>query len=418
MAINAGIDMSMVPTDLDFPRLLKELVEEGEVPMNRINESVRRILRVKFLLGLFDQPYHPDVDYSKFGSDEFVWASYKSAAESITLLKNDNDILPLAKNQTVLVAGPTANSITYMNGGWSRTWQGADPQYNTPGKKTILEGIRDEIGKDNVNYVQGSTIEELKDIDAAVKAAKKSDVAVVAIGEATYTETPGDIWDLHLPEAQRTLVKRIAETGTPVVLVLVEGRPRVINDIVPLADGILMAYLPAEEGGRATADILFGDVNPSGNLPFTYPKDVNDIVPYDHNYTDETGPLGFNPQWNFGDGLSYTTFEYSNLQVTNEMFGPGDKLVISVNISNTGDRTGKEIAQLYISDLVASITPPVRRLRGFDKIELESGETQTVTFTIEPEDLAFVGKSNEWITEAGEFLIQIGGLEQKVTHQK
>lgn len=416
MAINAGVDMSMVPTDLDFPRLLKELVKEGEVPMSRINESVRRILRVKFLLGLFDQPYHPGTDYSKFASNEFTEASYQSAAESITLLKNDNNILPLSKKQKVLVTGPTANSITYLNGGWSRTWQGDDPQYNTPGKKTILDAIRDEIGKDNVTYVQGTSIDEPQNIDAAIKATRNADIAVIAIGEATYTETPGDISDMRLPKAQRELVKNIAETGTPVILVIVEGRPRVINDIVPLAHGILMAYLPAEEGGRATADILFGDVNPSGNLPFTYPSDVNDIVPYDHNYTDEAGPLGFNPQWAFGHGLSYTNFEYSKLEVSSSPFGPGDELAITVDISNTGDRTGKEIAQLYISDLVASITPPVRRLRGFQKIELKPGQTQTVTFTIRPQDLAFVGRDNEWITEPGEFMVQIGGLEQTITY--
>lgn len=418
VAINAGVDMSMVPTDLEFPRLLKELVEEGEVPMSRINESVRRILRVKFLLGLFDEPYHEDTDYSKFASDEFIEASYQTAVESITLLKNEGDVLPLSKESNVLVTGPTANSQIYLNGGWSRTWQGDDPQYNTPGKKTILDAIRDEVGESNVNYVEGTSINEEIDIEAAVEAAQNSDFALIAIGESTYTETPGDISNMYLPEVQRELVKRIAATGTPVVLVMVEGRPRIINDIVPEADGILMAYLPAEEGGRAVADILFGDQNPSGHLPFTYPSDSNDIVPYDHNYTDEAGPLGFNPQWVFGTGMSYTTFDYSNLNVSNSAFGPNDELEISVDITNSGNMAGKDVVQLYVSDLVASITPPVRRLRGFEKVDLNPGETQTVNFTISADDLAFVGKDNEWITEEGEFKIQIDDLEETVTYQK
>lgn len=408
----------MVPLDLEFPRMLKELVEEGEVPMSRINESVERILRVKFLLGLFDQAYHPDIDYSKFASNEHQQASYQTAVESVTLLKNEGDILPLSKEADVLVTGPTANSLIYLNGGWSRTWQGDDPQYDTPGKKTILDAIRDEIGENNVNYVEGTSIDEEIDIDTAVQAARESDVAVIAIGEATYTEMPGDLSDMHLPEAQRELVKQVAATGTPVVLVIVKGRPRIVNDIVPESDGIVMAYLPAHEGGRAIADILFGDQNPSGHLPFTYPSDPNDIVPYDHNYTDEVGPLGFNPEWKFGTGLSYTSFAYSNLTTSKARFGTDDELEISVDITNSGEMAGKDVVQLYVSDLVASITPPVRRLRGFEKVDLEPGETQTVSFSITADDLAFVGRDNEWITEEGEFKIQIEDLEQTIIFQK
>lgn len=417
-AINAGVDMAMVPVDLEFPRLLKELVEEGEVPMSRINESVRRILRIKFLLGLFDQPYHPETNYSKFASDEFAEASYQSAVESITLLKNEGDILPLSKDQNVLVTGPTANSLIYLNGGWSRTWQGDNPEYNRPGKKTILEAVQDEIEPENVNFVEGSTIDEIVDIDKAVQAAQRSDVAVICIGESTYTETPGDIADLRLPAAQQDLIKEVAQTGTPVVLMLVEGRPRIINDIEPLADGVLMAYLPGHEGGPATADILFGDQNPSGELPFTYPSGVNDLVPYDHNYTDEVGPLGFNPQWEFGHGLSYTSFDYDNLQVDQTEFTENDEVQISVDVTNTGDRSGKVVVQLYVSDLVASITPPVKRLRGFQKVDLDEGTSQTVTFTISADDLVFVGKENNWITEAGDFKIQVGSLEETITFKK
>lgn len=418
LAVNAGIDMSMVPMDTDFPKLLKELVEEGEVPMSRIDESVKRILRLKFQLGLFDQPYHPDTDYSKFASEEFAQASFQTAAESITLLKNDNDLLPLSKDQNILVTGPTADSLTYLNGGWSRTWQGADPQYNTPGKKTILDAINDEIGSENVTHVEGTSITNAINIDEAVNAAGSADVAVICIGEATYTETPGDIADLELPEAQRDLVKQVAETGTPVVLVLVEGRPRIVNDIVSDADGILMAYLPGEEGGRALADILFGDQNPSGELPFTYPGNVNDLVPYHHNATDEVGPLGFNPQWEFGHGLSYTTFDYDNLQVSSSEFSGDEEVQISVDVTNSGDRTGKEVVQLYANDLVASITPAVKKLRAFEKIELASGETKTVSFTLSADDLAFVGKENNWITEPGDFELQIGDLTQTITYQK
>lgn len=415
VAINAGVDMSMVPVDTEFPQLLKELVEEGEVPMDRIDESVHRILTLKFKLGLFDNPYNDETDYSKFASDEFAEASYQSAVEAITLLKNKNDILPLSKDQNVLVTGPSANSMIYLNGGWTRTWQGDDPEYDTPGKKTVLEAIQDKIGADNVNFVEGSAIDEAKNIDEAVKAAKNSDVAVIAVGESTYTETPGDIADLWLPDTQRDLVKQVAKTGTPTVLVLVEGRPRIINDIEPLTDAVLMTYLPGDEGGRATADILFGDQNPSGELPFTYPSGVNDLVTYDHNYTDEVGPLGFNPQWEFGHGLSYTSFEYSNLQVSATEFTKDDELKISFDVKNSSDRDGKEVVQLYVSDLVASITPPVKRLRGFQKVNLEPGSTQTVTFSISADDLAFVGKDNEWTTEPGDYKIQIGSLEETVT---
>lgn len=410
--------MSMVPMDTDFPKLLKELVEEGEVPMSRIDESVQRILRVKFLLGLFENPYNDETEYPKFASDEFTQAAYQSAVESITLLKNENNILPLSKDQKVLLTGPAADSLTYLNGGWSRTWQGADPQYNTPGKKTILQAIHDKINAENVNFVEESAIDQPVNIQQPVEAAKNSDVVVISIGESTYTETPGDFTSLELPNAQKELVRQVAVTGTPVVLVLVEGRPRIINEIEPLADGVLMAYLPGQEGGRALADILFGDQNPSGELPFTYPRDVNDLVHYDHNYTDETGPLGFNPQWEFGHGLSYTTFDYANLQVSDSSFTTNADLKISIDVSNSGDRSGKEIVQSYMSDLVASITPAVKRVRGYQKIELEAGESKTISFVISAKDLAFIGKNNNWITETGDFKIQIDSLEKTITLKK
>ena len=422
MAVNAGVDMSMVPLDLQFPQLLKELVEEGKVPMERIDEAVRRILTVKFKLGLFENPYYEEEGlYSKFGSEEFARASYRSAVEAVTLLKNENNILPLSTDRKVLVTGPTANSLTMLNGGWSRTWQGTDPQYNTEGKSTILEAIQNKLGQQSVTHVEGTDISSNINISKAVEAAKNNDVAVICLGEAPYTEKPGDINDLWLPEAQRDLVNAIAETGTPIVMVLVEGRPRIVSDIEPKAAGVLMAYLPGHEGGTAIADILFGDANPSGELPITYPRYPNDLVPYDHNYTDQIdtnfGTNAFNPQWEFGHGLSYTTFEYENMQISNNKMDSTGQTTITVDVTNTGERTGKEVVQLYVSDLVASITPAVKRLRNFTKIQLEPGETKTVSFTLMPEDLAFVGKDNEWITEPGEFALHIGPITKKIAFE-
>lgn len=416
MAINAGIDMSMVPMDLSFTKTLKKLVEDGEVPMSRIDDAVSRILRVKVKLGLFETPSTHYKDYPKFASAEHIEASYKAAQEVITLLKNDDNILPLSKSDKVLVTGPTAHSMNYLNGGWTHTWQGTDAKWNNKGKKTILDAIQDKVGKENVTYVEGSTIDEAKNIQEAANAAKGKKAAIICIGESTYTEIPGNLSDLVLPKAQSDLVEAIAKTGTPIIFVLVEGRPRVIGHIEENAKGVILGYLPGDEGGRAIADVLFGDVNPSGKLPYTYPRESHSLLTYDHKGTDKMhtdfSSNAFNPQWEFGYGLSYTTFKYSNLSIDTENLTADGSMGVTVDVENTGKREGKEVVQLFTTDWVASITPSVKRLKAFDKITLKSGEKKTISFTITPRDLAFVGLDNKWITEPGKFTITINELKK------
>ena len=410
MAINAGIDMAMVPMDTRFPVLLKELVEEGQVPMSRIDEAVARVLTVKYKLGLFKNPYFPKYDYSKFGSAEHAAVSFQTALEAITLLKNEGAVLPLSKNAKVLVTGPTANSMMPMNGGWNRTWQGNNPQWDAEEhKKTILEAIQDEIGQANVTFVDGNDFNESKNISAAVTAAEKVDAVVLCLGEMPYTETPGDLPNLDLPDAQLQLVEIMKITGKPVIVVLIEGRPRGISQLVDKTDAILLGYLPGNEGGRAIAEILFGDANPNGKLPYSYPRSANELYTYDHRGTDAAGPLAAKPQYEFGHGLSYTEFAYSDLKISNANLTDEGNLEISVMVKNTGDVAGKETVQLYISDKVASITPSVKRLRGFEKVQLAPGESKKVEFMIKKEDLAFVGIDLKWVTEPGEFEINVGG---------
>lgn len=418
MAVNAGMDMAMVPYNLEFPVLLKELVEEGEVPMSRIDEAVGRILTAKFQLGLFENSYHADREYSSFGSEEFAEVSYQAALECITLLKNENGALPLSKDKRVLVTGPTANSIMNMNGGWTRTWQGNDPVWDAEDHKmTILEAIQDKIGANKVTYVPGATFDQPADIAAAAAAANRVDAIVVCLGEMNYCEKPGDILEMNLPAVQGQLVEAVAKSGKPVVLVLVEGRPRVLGAWMDKTAAVLDAYLPGSEGGRAVASILFGDANPSGKLPFTYPRYANTLIPYDHRVTDMVdisgGMTAFNPQWPFGHGLSYTTFAYSDLKLSAKEWTMKDSLTISVKVANTGQVAGKEVVQLYITDKVASITPSVKRLRGYEKIYLEPGESREVSFKITAKDLAFVGLENKWITEPGAFEVNIGGLKEE-----
>lgn len=416
IAINAGIDMSMVPTDTQFPVLLKELVEEGKVPMSRIDEAVERIIRLKIKLGLFTEPYPAKANYDQFASEAHTQVAYNAAIEAITLLKNDDNLLPLEPGFRILVTGPTANSILYLNGGWSRTWQGNDPKYGAePGKLTISDALKNFA---RTTYVKGSDISSPDaSLGEAIREARQADVAVICVGEATYTEKPGDIPEVDIPDAQLELVKAIAATGTPIVLVLVEGRPRIIREMEPFAKAIVHAYLPGSEGGRAVTDILSGKANPSGKLPFTYPKYSNSLFVYDHKGTDviPSNDLakGFDVQFEFGHGLSYTTFEYSDLRLSADQIDLAEQITIEVDVANTGERTGKEVVQLYVADRVASITPSVKRLRGFKKVSLEPGEKRTIKFVLSADDLAFVGKDMEWITEPGLFEVMVANQKMR-----
>src|ERR1043166_3398400 len=436
LAVMAGIDMSMVPNDYSFADLLVALVKEGAVPQSRIDEAVRRILLVKFELGLFDKPM-PDASLkAKLGLREYRGVSLQAARESITLLKNTGNILPLAKTAKVLVTGPTADSLVSMNNGWTYVWQGSEEGLYPKDRNTIRKAIEAKLGAGNVTFVQGTRItrgpgpsnstptdqEEEVDIAAAVRAAQNVDVVVLALGEGSYCETPGNITDLTLGEPQMKLAEALKATGKPIVMVLVEGRPRIINSIADSANAILMAYNPSHEGGTAIADILFGDVNPSGKLPFTYPRTPNGLINYDHKpfETENTafGNMAFNPQFQFGDGLSYTTFTYSDLRLGKQTISANEELPVSVTVTNAGQREGKEAVLVYVSDLAASISPPGKRLRRFAKINLKPGESRTLTFKLRNEDLSFINAENKRVAEPGEFEVKIGGLSQKFTLRK
>lgn len=433
LAVMAGIDMSMVPNDYSFADYLIALVKEGAVPQSRIDEAVRRILLVKFELGLFDKPMPDPSLKAKFALPEYRDVSLQAARESITLLKNTNNILPLAKTAKVLVTGPTADSLVSMNNGWTYVWQGSEEGLYPKDRNTIRKAIEAKLGAGNVTFVQGTRItraagpsnstptdqEEEVDIAAAVRAAQTVDVIVLALGEGSYCETPGNITDLTIGEPQIKLAEALKATGKPIVMVLVEGRPRIINRIADSANAILMAYNPSHEGGTAIADILFGDVNPSGKLPFTYPRTPNGLINYDHKpfETENTafGNMAFNPQFQFGDGLSYTTFTYSDLRLGKQTIAANEELPVSVTVTNAGQREGKEAVLVYVSDLAASISPPGKRLRRFAKISLKPGESRTLKFNLRNEDLSFINAENKRVTEPGEFEVRVGGLSQKFT---
>ena len=430
LAINAGIDMSMVPYDCQFAIDLKALVEEGEVPMSRVDDAVRRILRLKFRLGLFDQPDTKLEDYPDFGSQKHAQLAYDAAVESMVLLKN-NGILPLKKDLRILLTGPNANSIRTLNGGWSYTWQGngaSFPQftdrYNTIyealsqkfEKLTYVPGVEYDLMSTNWKFDQDTGIKE------AVRAARQSDVIIACIGENTYCETPGNDVDLNLSANQKKLVNSLAATGRPIILILNEGRPRIINDIEPLATAVVDILLPGNYGADALAALLAGEENFSGKLPFTYPKYTNKFAVYDYkpaeNQATMSGSYNYNAvmdvQWPFGHGMSYTAFEYSDMTVSATEFGKDDVLKVTVDVTNVGAVKGKESVLLFSSDLYASSTPDIRRLRAFEKVELAPGETKTVELEVTARDLAFVNYYGKWTLEQGDFILSVGGLEQKV----
>jgi beta-glucosidase len=423
-AINAGIDMAMEPYSWDFCVLLKELVDEGEVKMSRIDDAVRRVLRMKYRLGLFETPVYEVEDFPLFGGEEFGKAALQAAEESIVLLKNEGDILPLANGKKILVTGPNANSMRTLNGGWSYTWQGKGADKFAAKHNTIQEALKAEFGSNNVVYEPGVTYnndgqyweENEPDIAKAVAAARGVDVIFACVGENSYCETPGNLTDLTLSENQLNLVKELSKTGKPIVLVINSGRPRVISEIEPLAWAVVDVMLPGNFGGDALANLVSGDVNFSGKLPFSYPKAVNSLGSYDYKPGEQTGTMegvyNYNSQmsfqWAFGFGLSYTDFEYSNLSVDKASFTADDELTFTVDVTNTGDVAGKESVLLFSSDLVASLTPDVRRLRNFEKVEIQPGETKTVTLKIKGSDLAFVGNDGAWVLEQGDFKVQVG----------
>lgn len=423
IAINAGIDMVMEPYNADACGYLIELVKEGKVPMSRIDDACRRVLRMKYRLGLFENPTQKLKNYPKFGGEEFAKIALDGATESMVLLKNEGNILPLQQGKKILLTGPNANQMRCLDGGWSYTWQGHRSDEFAGKYNTIYEAFCNEYGKENVILNQGVTYNEKgkyweenePNIDAAVAAAKDADVIVACIGENSYTETPGNLTDLWLSENQRHLVKALAKTGKPIVLVLNEGRPRLIADIEPLAKGIIDIFLPGNYGGDALAQLVAGKQNFSGKMPYTYPKEINSLANYDFKKSEEVGTMEgaydynakITQQWGFGQGLSYTTYQYSNLKVSQSKFRHGDVIKVSVDVKNTGKVAGKESVLLFSSDLIASMTPDGRRLRAFDKVELQPGETKTVTFDLKADDLAFVGYDGKWILEEGDFKLMI-----------
>jgi beta-glucosidase len=432
MAIMAGIDMSMVPSSYSFSDNLIALVKERKVPMTRIDDAVRRILRVKYELGLFKNPMPDPSVKGNFNKPEYIEASLQAARETMTLLKNDGGVLPLQRNRKVLVTGPTADSLIALNNGWTWMWQGSDPSLYPTNKMTIQQAIKAKIGERNFEFRQGTRLtrppgspvggtptmfDEEVNVRDAVEEAKDSDVVVLCLGEGSYTETPGNLTDLTLSETQLRFAEQIIAAGKPVILVLVEGRPRLINRIADRVQGILLAYNPSDEGGRAVADVLFGDYNPNGKLPFTYPREPHNYLTYDHKLF-ETQATSFGntetrPQFEFGSGLSYTTFRYSDLVVSPKTSATAGNVNVSVKVTNAGTRAGKETVILYLRDEVATLSPPGKRVRRFAKIYLEPGQTKNLSFSLNRDDFSYIGQNNRPVVEPGDFTVMVGGLTDK-----
>ena len=425
ISVLAGIDMSMVPEDYTFYTDLLDLVNKGEVPMSRIDDAVTRILKMKFELNLFQTTVANLKDYPKFGSQEFIDVAYNAAAESITLLKNNNHVLPLNKSEKVLVTGATANSMKYLNGGWSYNWQGENSDTYAADKMTILEALQSKIGKENILYSPGADLANFDDAEIAktIEMAKGVSKIILCLGEKNYTETPGDISNLYISASQAKLAIALSKLKTPIILVLNEGRPRLISEFEENMSAVVQCYLPGNEGARALADILYGDVNPSGRLPYNYPRYPNSLEKYNRKYTESLGDeeqnndakyeKSYSPQFEFGTGLSYTTFAYSNLKCDKLEINNSDELKITVDVKNTGKVSGKVSVLLYLSDKVASITPEVKALKRFEKINLAPNESKTVSFVLNQKDLQFVNNDLKWISEKGSFKIQIDTLTQE-----
>ena len=434
IAINAGIDMIMEPYSCDACDYLIELVKEGKIPMSRIDDACRRVLRMKYRLDLFKNPTQKLKNYPKFGGEEFAKLALEGATESMVLLKNEGNILPLQHGKKILLTGPNANQMRCLDGGWSYTWQGHRTDEFAGKYNTIYEAFCNQYGKENVILNQGVTYNEKgkyweenePQIQGAVDAAKNVDVIVACIGENSYTETPGNLTDLWLSENQRNLVKELSKTGKPVILVLNEGRPRLIADIEPLAQGIIDILIPGNMGGDALVNLVSGKSNFSGKMPYTYPKEINSLANYDFKKSEEVGTMEgaydynakITQQWGFGHGLSYTSYKYSNLKVSQSDFRHGDIIKVSVDVKNTGKVAGKESVLLFSSDLIASMVPDGHRLRAFDKIELQPGETKTVTFNLNADDLAFVGYDGKWVLEEGDFKLMIADQSADIHCEK
>ncbi|BBL58684.1 glycoside hydrolase family 3 N-terminal domain-containing protein [Methylomonas koyamae] len=407
IAVMAGVDMSMVPFDYSFYYLLLDLAQSGEVPLARIDEAVTRILRVKYRSGLFErrEPALPEAGY--FATAEAAAVNRQAAREAIVLAKNDHRLLPLSKRASVLVTGPAANLLSVMNGGWTITWQGNKEEFYPQDKPTLLDAIRQKT-EGKVTYVGGKQFSDEINIEQAVSEARHHDIVVLALGEKTYTETEGNIDSLQLDPVQLQLARAIFQTGKPVVLVTFGGRPRIITEIANQAQAVVLGFLPGMEGGAAMADILFGDVNPSGKLPISYPRDSNDITPYDHKPIEAYESNQYRPLYPFGHGLSYTTFETNGLRLAQPAIKTGDNLQLSVNVKNTGNLAGKETVMVYLHDVAASVTRPVKQLKAFKKVELQPGEQRTLEFELTPRDLSFIGLEMKRVVEPGEFIVTVG----------
>jgi beta-glucosidase len=427
MAVEAGLDMSMVPHDFSFAEHLVDLVRSGAITEARLDESVAIILRLKMNLGLFDNPYAEQAAAANFGRPEYAQLALESARESITLLKNESDVLPLPKGARVLVAGPAAHNLGPLHGSWSYTWQGADERQYPKATQTVLDAITARLGQDRVSAVAVEGFHDARNYDTVMlrQLAEDADYIVLVLGERAYAESPGALDDLNLEERQKALARAAALTGKPVILLLIEGRPRIVRDIEPAMDGILLAYRPGSQGASAIADVLFGDYNPNGVLPYSYPQFTGDIMPYDHGVLARIQQLtpgnithgGYKPQWPFGFGLSYTTFEYSDLELDRTVLRADETLRVSVAIRNAGERDGLHTVELFVSDLYASLSPAVRKLRAFRKVMVRAGETVRVGFELDRADLTFVNADLDRVVEPGEFRVGIGGLAQTFTYR-